>query len=281
MNDAFRFPGAVPTRTRVSGRVSITYSRLKSPWLVHGTVVFKDPGYESRDSSWRRLVKDFVMADIGPAPRKVVIPVQVHAGKVMRVGAGIRHDTVETGGPEAPAGDEGSVYAPTCDGLVTSDCGIVIGVNTADCIPLMAVNESARVIGVAHCGWRGISAGIVENLLKELDSLAGADSRGAARFLIGPSVGACCYEVGADFLGSFSELEVRECSVTADGLEAGGRTAFDLRRLVGMRLVNAGIDRDSVFTDNTCTSCQSDALSSYRAEGEACGRMYTYLMITG
>ena len=255
---------------------------------MHGTVVFKDPGYESRDSSWRRLVKDFVTRAVEPAPQRVVIPVQVHGSDVIRVDGEGPDDMADADGLTAIE-SAGFVYAPRCDGLVTCHCGVMIGVNTADCIPLAAINKGARVIGIAHCGWRGIAAGVVENLLREMDALAGRDNRAGTVFLIGASVGACCYEVGPDFLRSFSEGEVAECSVAecpvAEGQvkEGGhsppGRMAFDLKRLVGLRLTNAGIDPNSVFTDNTCTSCEKDELCSYRAEGEACGRMYTYLMI--
>lgn len=271
MNDASLLPEAEYTRTEVNGRLSIRYSCLESPWLIHGTAVFKDPGYESRDSAWRRLVVDFLKSSIGPAPRRIVIPVQVHGSDVIRVDEGSTDNAVETEGP---------VYAPRSDGLVTSSAGVMIGVNTADCIPLAAVNKGARVVGIAHCGWRGIADGIVENLLNEMDALAGRGSREGTVFLIGASIGACCYEVGPDFLESFSEFEVRECSVKEGRHGAAGRMAFDLKRLVRLRLANAGIDRNSVFTDNTCTSCEKDALCSYRAEGDACGRMYTYLMIT-
>jgi copper oxidase (laccase) domain-containing protein len=151
----------------------------------------------------------------------------------------------------------------------------MIGVNTADCVPLVAVCESARVAGVAHCGWRGISAGIIESFLRGLAEAVGERGLGGMRFVIGPSVGPCCYEVGDDFLRTFSEPEVAEC-----GGARGGRSVFDLRRLVGRRLAHGGIDRAAVFADNTCTSCESDVLCSYRAGGKACGRMYTFVMIT-
>jgi YfiH family protein len=150
----------------------------------------------------------------------------------------------------------------------------MIGVNTADCIPLVAVNGAARVVGVAHCGWRGIAAGIVRSFLREMDAAAGEEGLGETRFLIGPSVGPCCYEVGEDLLSSFGGGEVTECSASG-----GGGTVFDLKRLVRSRLAQDGIDQGSIITDNTCTSCEGETLCSYRADGEACGRMYTYLMI--
>lgn len=263
MNDEFAFRPAAPSTTLVGGCLSLNYACLEYPWLLHGTVVFKDRGAESPDSAWRDRVPDFARHNVRPAPRKVVIPVQVHGSRVVRAeGCGDPRET------------------PTCDGLVTAERGVMIGVNTADCVPLVAVSEGARVVGVAHCGWRGIAAGVVESFLEAVEAAVEGVSPeepgglGDVRFLVGVSVGPCCYEVGVDFLSAFSDREVEECAETR-----GGKTVFDLKRLVGLRLLDEGIDRAAVFTDNTCTSCAGDSLCSYRADGDACGRMYTFAMI--
>jgi YfiH family protein len=253
----------VHSRTLIDGRVSLAYPALDRPWLVHGTVVFKDPGFEGPDSVWRQRMRDWVRQNIRPAPEEMVIPVQVHGGTVLTVGA-------RRGG-----GRDGTVSSPVCDGLVTQRRGVMIGVNTADCIPLLAVGGSARFAGVAHCGWRGIAAGVVESFLLELDRVAGKGGRRGVRFVVGASVGACCYEVRDDLLRAFAGPEASECARSE-----GGRTFFDLKGLVRLRLMHGGIDREAVFTDNTCTSCESDLLCSYRAAGRACGRMYSYVMIT-
>jgi YfiH family protein len=243
--------------------VSLRYTVLEHHMLAHGTVVFKDKGFESPDSAWRGHVAGLVRKNLTPPPGKVVIPVQVHGNRVMRVDAG-----------------GGACEAPTCDGLVTASPGVVVGVNTADCIPLLAVSDGARVVGAVHCGWRGVASGIVRSFVAELRAALaeGAPAGGAglegAMFLLGPSVGACCYEVGPDFLDAFGVREAEVCATAR-----GGRTRFDLRKLVAMRLAEEGIDRSAVFTDNTCTSCNGDWLCSYRAGGDTCGRMYTYVMI--
>ena len=263
MSDGSVSSPAVPYKTLVGGRVFLKYACLEYPWLVHGTVVFKGRGFESPDSAWRGHVADFGRQYVHPAPRKIVIPAQVHGSRVIQVNSG---------------GE--AVEAPTCDGLVTANGGVMIGVNTADCVPLLAVGDGARVVGAAHCGWRGIAAGVVESFLKEVRAAVGVGSPEGSggirdvRFVIGASVGPCCYEVGDDFLSAFSGREVEECAETR-----GGKTVFDLRRLVRLRLLDEGIDRAAVFTDNTCTSCAGDSLCSYRAGGNTCGRMYTFAMI--
>ena len=220
MSDGFQSLPAVHSKSLVDGRVSLRYSVLEHDLLAHGTAVFKDEGFEAPDSAWRGQVDDFVRKNLAPPPSKVVIPDQVHGSRVVRVDAG-----------------GGACEAPTCDGLVTASPGVVIGVNTADCIPLLAVSDGARVVGAAHCGWRGVASGIVRSFVHEMraalaDGMPNGDAglEGAV-FLLGPSVGACCYEVGPDFLDAFGERDVEVCATAL-----GGRTRFDLRKLVAMRL---------------------------------------------
>jgi YfiH family protein len=200
---------------------------------------------------------------INPEPRLVVVPHQTHGSRIY---------VVEPAG--VWEGRPGASSFPDCDGLVTSAGGVVIGVSSADCIPLFAFDDASGTLGIAHCGWRGIAAGIVEAMVASLEG-AGA-GRSGTRFLIGVSIGSCCYEVGHELLGAFSVSEVDEC--VGKARSEGERRMFDLKKLVARRLAEQGIDRDAVFTDNTCTSCRRDLLCSYRAHGSACGRMYSYLM---
>ena len=160
-----------------------------------------------------------------------------------------------------------------CDGLVTGTARVMVGVTVADCVPLLAVNRIDRVVGAAHCGWRGTAGGIVGGFVKALGALA--DSEAATRYLIGPSIGQCCYEVGDDMLSHFSPRE-REAHVS----RRAGRTFFDLKAAVAARLMDRGVSPGQICVDNTCTSCQKYRLSSYRADGRDCGRMLAFVMLT-
>jgi copper oxidase (laccase) domain-containing protein len=280
VNDGHASPHASPSRTVVDGRTWLSYARLDHIWLVHGTVVFRGAEYGDSDSVWREELAAYMRRNVRPAPREVVIPIQIHGSRVTAVGGDVE-----------AAARVGYMEVPGCDGLVTRAGGVVIGVNTADCIPLFAVNHETRAVGIAHCGWRGIAAGVIENLIESLEAVSGAKSGrgghdredgargwggpGGTVYVIGASVGRCCYEVGDDFLERFSADEVKECSLGAHG----GKTTFDLKMLVRRRLIHQAIDPAAVFTDNTCTSCLSRMLCSYRAAGDACGRMYSFLMI--
>jgi YfiH family protein len=149
----------------------------------------------------------------------------------------------------------------------------MIGIAVADCIPLFAISPGGHVAGIAHCGWRGIAAGIVEEFFACLDGLAHGDDQ--ARYLIGASIGQCCYEVGRDLLERFSAEEVQASSVTR-----GGKVFFDLKSVVASRLTALGVKSRQISIDKTCTSCQKYKLSSFRASGTDSGRMLAVVMFT-
>jgi YfiH family protein len=148
----------------------------------------------------------------------------------------------------------------------------MLGITVADCIPLFAVNPEHGVVGLAHCGWRGVASGIVEGFVTHLKDLAAAIE--PAHFMLGASVGSCCYEVKHDLLARFSQSEVQRCAEIREG-----RTFFDLRSVVVSRLVALGVRPDKISVDMTCTSCKNDVLSSYRASGTECGRMLAVVML--
>jgi len=252
----------LPSKKVVDGRLCFSYPCLDYDWLAQGTVVFPDRDHGLPRSSWHGRVARFAGRNVRPTPDEVVIPVQVHGSRVVALAAA-------AGGAGRPA-----IRTPVCDGLVTGESRVMIGISTADCVPLTAVDEVARIVGSAHCGWRGIAGGVVRGLVREMEAAGAAPGRRGTRFVIGASIGPCCYEVGDDFLQAFGDREVAEC-LSRDG----GRGMFDLKRLVALRLVDEGIDPAAIIIDNTCTSCAHDSLCSYRARGVTCGRMYTYAMI--
>jgi copper oxidase (laccase) domain-containing protein len=113
----------------------------------------------------------------------------------------------------------------------------------------------------------------VEEFSGCLGRLAEADDQ--TRYLIGASIGQCCYEVGRDLLERFSADEVQANSVTR-----GGKVFFDLKSLVASRLTALGVNPRQISIDKTCTSCQKYILSSFRASGAQSGRMLAVVMFT-
>jgi YfiH family protein len=235
----------------------LTYPDLDLPGLVGGILVFPGRYRGGKRRGWRRAAREAVLARLGSAgnPNRLVIPDQKHSAVVENI--------------EIQAG----VDEPECDGLVTGIPGIMLGVTVADCIPLFAANPERRLVGIAHCGWRGIAAGIVEEFADKIGDVAG--SVGDTRFLLGAAIGSCCYEVGPDLVDHFPEAEIARCTK-----EREGRTYFDLKSTVVSRLTNVGAETGKISVDITCTSCKNSVLSSYRASGAESGRMLAVIMLS-
>lgn len=123
---------------------------------------------------------------------------------------------------------------PEADGLATARRGVLIGVVTADCAPVLLADAEAEVVGAAHAGWRGALGGVLENTLAAMEALGARRDRVVA--VIGPAIARQSYEVDAALHEQFPEEAAR---YFAPG--APGRWQFDLPGFVAGRLRTAGI----------------------------------------
>ncbi len=141
---------------------------------------------------------------------------------------------------------EGPGPAGEADALVTLRPGLPLAVRTADCVPIIVHAEAA--VAVIHAGWRGLQAGVLANAFTALVEEGGVPRRAA----IGPSIGPCCYEVGAEVVAAFGG---RATSTT------WGTESVDLWSEAERQL--AGVD---VWRADLCTRCE-EPFHSYRATG--------------
>ncbi|MCU0897888.1 MAG: peptidoglycan editing factor PgeF [Burkholderiales bacterium] len=158
---------------------------------------------------------------------------------------------------------------PTADAAVTRAPGVVLAVLTADCLPVLLAARDASAIGIAHAGWRGLAAGVIEATVARM---AAAPSRIVA--WLGPAIGQGAFEVGE---------EVREAFVAPD---AGAASAFvrgkpgkwqaDLEALARRRLAAAGVAE--VHGGGLCTFTDRERFFSFRRDGRT-GRMATLLWL--
>ncbi|MCP4037259.1 MAG: polyphenol oxidase family protein [bacterium] len=195
-------------------------------------------------------------------PPDILRPVQVHGIAVMRVGRG------------------GDTTTREADAIVCDVAGQSIGILTADCVPILACSESGAAVAAIHAGWRGLAAGVVE---AGIEALRGLSPQGDGLFaVIGPHIGACCYEVDSPVLdamtGRFGAGLVQEASSTT----REGHAKLDLARLVEVALDRSGVAqaRRARFEDD-CTSCDAVRFHSYRRAGEAAGRMTHFIVSNG
>jgi YfiH family protein len=163
------------------------------------------------------------------------------------------------------------VERPRADAAVTGTQGRVAVVLTADCMPVFFTDRAGRRVAVAHAGWRGLAAGVLENAARSIGA-----PPGETLAWMGPAIGPDAFEVGP---------EVREAFVRSDASAAGafrahtpGKYMADLYTLARMRLARAGITQ--VFGGGFCTKSEAERFFSYR-RAQKSGRMGAFIWIAG
>ncbi len=180
------------------------------------------------------------------------------------------------------------------DGLITSTPGLLLAIQTADCLPIILVDSKHRAVGVFHAGWRGTVKRIVEKGVGEMRRRFGSRPSDL-KAVIGPGVHGCCYEVGAEVREKFESQfayaaklfrEVEESDPVREKypmlfLTARAPGHSDLPKKIFLDLVEAnrrqllaaGVPARSIEASPLCTNCRTDLLFSYRAEKGKTGRM--------
>jgi YfiH family protein len=228
--------GEPPTYFRFSG--------LAALGLPHATTTRHFPGVTSPAEPTAPFTAE--AADALRAarldPTRVTHARQVHGASVLR----------------APAGGG---YAGNGDVLTTIQRGLPLAIFTADCLAIILWDSIARVLVVAHVGWRGTARGAARAAVQ-----AAVDAGGRADRLhvaIGPSIGPCCYEVDAPVLREFGRaygLRGRAWFTPA----RDGHMMLDLWAANQAILADAGVDRLNIENPRLCTACQPELFYSYR-----------------
>jgi polyphenol oxidase len=147
------------------------------------------------------------------------------------------------------------------DALVTGQTGVPVSIRTADCYPILLADVRNRTVAAVHAGWRGTAARIVDRTIQQMHARFGTEARDLW-VAIGPGIGSCCYEVGAEVARQF-------------GLEAAGR--IDLAEMNHQQLVQAGVAEGHIEVLGGCTKCDGQRFHSFRRDQERAGRMISYI----
>jgi YfiH family protein len=180
------------------------------------------------------------------------------------------------------------------DGLITRMPGILLGIQTADCLPVILVDTKQRAVGVFHAGWRGTVKRIVEKGVGEMLRCFGTLPRNI-KAAIGPGIHACCYDVGPEVRQQFESQfayaddlfrEIKESDPVREKYpllfltarapghsELPTKIFLDLAEANRRQLIDAGVLPKSISASPLCTACRPDLLFSYRAEKGVTGRM--------
>jgi YfiH family protein len=151
--------------------------------------------------------------------------------------------------------------SPRCDAIVTAVPGLLCGVLSADCAPILIADGHAGVVAAVHAGWRGALAGVVEAAIRAMTVLGAAPHRAVAA--IGPCIGPESYEVGVEFERVFLTRDLDNRRFFALGGSAEKRR-FDLPGFVSSRLAAAGVGSIHSMERDTCAD-EKDFFSNRRA----------------
>lgn len=147
------------------------------------------------------------------------------------------------------------------DALIDNRLGNLLAVKTADCIPILLVDDEHRAVAAVHAGWRGTVAGIARSTVRAMRKEFSSEPR-LLQAAIGPGIGKCCYEVGADVAAQFGE---------------SGPARIDLVETNRRQLIEAGIPESRIYAANLCTKCGIEDFHSYRRDKEHAGRMLSFI----
>lgn len=177
------------------------------------------------------------------------------------------------------------------DAAITNRPGLLLAVQTADCVPILLADTKKRAIAAIHAGWRGTLARIVTKTIGAMHMHFGSNPRDLLA-AIGPCIGPCCYEVGTEvatqFLSQFSDSpsyfdELRTgdepnplqwLNMAPPGHQPPPKNVFlDLRKANRSQLLSAGLRPQNIHVIDLCTACRPDLFFSYRKQGSRTGRL--------
>jgi len=183
------------------------------------------------------------------------------------------------------------------DASIANRPGLLLAVQTADCVPILLVDPKKRAVAAVHAGWRGTLGRIAEKTVGRMRQEFGSRPQDVLA-AIGPSIGPCCYEVAAEFVSKFA-AQFADAAEYFDEARSGEEpnplqwlnmappghqpppknVHLDLRKANRSQLLAAGLHPQNVFVSDLCTGCCTNLFFSYRREGTQSGRMLSLVAV--
>ncbi len=262
---------------RKGGVLTLSFPRLGHPTLVRHAVSTRVGGvsrgsYQSMNISYKvsddslrveenhQLLSQSLQMDIHTA----VYLTQIHSDKVFKLDSSNLP-------PRGKALGQG-------DALITNLPNVPIFILVADCLPIFFYDQNHKAIGLAHAGWRGTVAQIGVKTLKAMTEAYGTNPADI-KIVLGPAIGACCYEVGMDVKEKFDSFSHAEAI-----LEQSDKAHWKLNipEANARQLLEAGVAEDHLIRSNLCTINHIDLFYSHRAEAggdQLTGRFGAFMML--
>lgn len=151
-----------------------------------------------------------------------------------------------------------------CDALTANLPRTLLAVQTADCMPILLIDERSRAFAAIHAGWRGTLAHIVARTLERMQ--IGFDTRPSdVLAAFGPAIGPCCFEVGPEVITQF-EGAFNDVNFAVSKRQPNGKAHLNLSQINRQILEEGGIKAENIFDCELCTSCHTELFFSYRRE---------------
>lgn len=213
-------------------------------------------GFTTRKEGDFRILREMPQshAAVHLCGKEITLPEQVHGDKIVTMNKKNKGKAVKG-----------------ADGLVTKEKGVVLGVTTADCLPILFFEDGKEIIGIIHAGWKGSLKRISEKMIRKIKNLGG--SAGRLRVIIGPHIQKCCYDIdkrrGNKFRKEFGDQVIRR---------ENGKLFLDLTKINLLQLLKSGVKKSNIEVLPFCTSCE-EQLFSYRKDKENYGEMLSFIGI--
>ncbi len=215
-----------------------------------------------REANPENVAKNYesLASALGFDLQKLVLTHQIHSDILRVVTAG------------AALGIDHKRY-PECDGLITNDPGVALGVFTADCTPILLHDPVTGAVGALHAGWRGTARDIAGKAVQAMAESFGCEPQDI-RAAIGPNIGDCCFETDGDVPAALLDTYGK---AVEDCIRPQGQKFYvDLKAVNALALRRAGVE--NVEISHSCTKCSPDRFFSHRVQGAIRGSQGAFIV---
>ena len=311
---------AAPTPTVASNGVHWlpVHGWKKYPWLWHGFSTRKggvsrtfsaedapgelNLGFSAGDDREAVTQNRSLLAEAitGDAATPLITVRQFHSNVLVIASAPVSASDAERSCKAGVPSDGSLSLGWKADGLMTDEPGLLLGIMTADCIPILVADRKRRAVAAFHAGWRGTVKRIVETGVGRMRLQFGSRPEDLIA-AIGPGIGACCYAVGEEVLSSFESQFAYASGLFREVYDTdpvrtkypmlfltqrapghspiGPSLHLDLIEANRRQLLAAGLKPSAIHLVGGCTSCQPDLFFSHRASQGHAGRMLSVIGI--
>lgn len=206
-----------------------------------------------RLSSFPELTHGFTTRETGDKIPGVVTLKQIHSNQVWIV-------------------EDNEIRNREGDALIIKKKGILVGVRTADCVPLLVYNPANKIAAAIHVGWRGLISGVIEATLQVLKNNFNSNFS-KLQIVLGPALCPGCFEIGPDVASQFKDKFGDRLTISPG---RNDRSFVDLRKACCLVLEDKGAPASSIEVLPHCTACEPELFYSYR-RGDCDGRMLAFI----